>query len=305
MKLTAQNLQKTFLQHKFTAFLIIGVLILVGGAYLAYAKFFPLPKIEEIVEEHELNFDPEGIYALVVPRRDGNAINLNVKRVSQYQNFSYLITYSDEKGIDRGAGDLNTWIPIQKNQTEFSQEILLGTCSQGYTSGTAHCVFDKGVENGTLELHFKNTEKINSRLNRAKVYKLIVPWHLQKPDIALGVLISPDSHFQYKVSDNSLDNLSIVGFSVINDLSGLPKLPNGKQVFGKVYVLNVPTAKVLSQGNISLEEVSEPPKNAKISYYQESKNDWQMLDTKINKSKLTTTGSGAGIYTVLVDSSSK
>lgn len=305
MKFSAQNLQKIFIQHKITAFLIIGILILIGGGFFAYTKFFPPPKVEEIVEEHELPFDPAGPYALLIPRRDGNAINLNVKRASTYDSFSYQITYNDEKGIDRGAGDLNTWINIQKSQTEFSQEILFGTCSQGYTSGGAHCVFDKGVENGTLELRFKQIEKISSRLNKAKVYKLIIPWHLQKPDTALGVLTSPDTHFQYKIADSSLDNLSVVGFTVIHDLNGLPKLPEGKKVLGKVYTLNVPIARVLSKGNLSIELLENLPSDAKLAKYQESKNDWNILDTKITKNKATVTVEGSAIYTVFVDSSNK
>ena len=85
---------------------------------------------EAPIEEIELNFDPEGPYALLVPRRDGNAMNVVIKRVSSYDSFSYQITYTDEEGIDRGAGDPNTWIKVEKAKSEFDQLILFGTCSQ-------------------------------------------------------------------------------------------------------------------------------------------------------------------------------
>lgn len=302
MKFSAQKLQDLFIKHKITVLLILGITVLIFSGYLAYKKFFPPVKIQEIIEEHDLPFDPAGPYTVLIPRRDGNAINLNVKRASAYEGFSYQITYSDEKGIDRGAGDLNTWINIQKNQPEFMQEILLGTCSQGFTSGTSHCVFDKGVENGTLELHFRQTEKINSRLNKVKVYKLTTPWHLQKPDIALGTLTSPDTHFQYKIIASSNSDLSLIGYSIIQDLNGLSKLPNDKKVQGKVYGLNIPTAKVLSKGNITFELLDNLPSDTKVAFYPDGKNDWQFLDTKVNKNKLSATSEGAGIYTVLVDS---
>ncbi|MBI3485799.1 hypothetical protein HY025_02535 [Candidatus Daviesbacteria bacterium] len=304
MKFSVQYLKDFFLQHKITVFLILGVLVLVIGGFFAYKKFIPAPKVEEVVEEHELSFDPAGAYALLIPRRDGHAINLDVKRVSDYSSFSYQITYSDDKGIDRGAGSLDTWINIKDGQNEFTQEILFGTCSKGDTSDPLHCVFDTGVENGTLELHFKHITKVNSRLNKADVYKLTIPWHFQKPDVALGKLISPDTHFKYTILGSNSD-LSVVGFSDINDLSGSPKLPSNKQVLGKVYALSIPLAKVLPKGTVSIELSDKPSLSAKIAEYVESQNDWKILDTKISGSTLTTGADGAGIFAVFIDSSSK
>ena len=128
---------------------------------------------------------------------------------------------------------------------------------------------------------------------------MITQWHLQKPDIALGVLTSGDGHLNYKV-DGDRTELSNVGFSIINDLTGVPKLPSGKQVNGKVYSLNVPIAKELSSGQVSLELAENPSSEAKLYRYNGSKSEWEQLDTKVDGSKLSAKTNGAGIFAVLV-----
>ena len=128
---------------------------------------------------------------------------------------------------------------------------------------------------------------------------MITEWHLQKPDVALGSLTSGDGHLNYKV-DGDRTELSNVGFSIINDLTGVPKLPSGKQVNGKVYSLNVPIAKELSSGQVSLELAENPSSEAKLYRYNGSKSEWEELDTKVDGSKLSAKTNGAGIFAVLV-----
>jgi len=284
--------------HKTTVILVIVILALVFGGFKLYQNF---STNNAPAEEVDLSFDAEGPYALTFPRRDGNALVLNIKRTSSYDSISYDLAYtskpdettvkgnkvadgesSGEMGgsIDRGvSGTLDT----KDKKGEYEQEILFGTCSKNV------CKYDKGVENGTLNLHIKKG---------SKAYRMITQWHLQQPDVALGSLTSGDNHLLYKV-DGDRQALSNVGFSIINDLTGVPKLPAGKMVLGKVYSLNVPIAKSLPPGLVTFELVENPPVGAKLYRYNGSESKWEELDTKIDGSKLTAKANGAGIFAVL------
>lgn len=284
--------------HKMTVILISAVVLLLFGGFLAFQK---ITSSDNTTEESDLIFDAEGPYAQLLPRRDGNALILNLKRTSSYDSISYELAYTSKVGevategnktkpvggdgelvtsgsIDRGvAGTIDT----KDKKGEYEQEILFGTCSKNV------CKYDTGVENGTLTLHIKKGHKS---------YKMVTQWHLQKPDVALGVLTSGDGHLKYK-SGADRQTLSGVGFTIINDLTGVPKLPSGKIVYGKAYALNVPIAKTLPSGDVTLELAENPSSGAKI--YRFDGFDWKELDTKIEGSKLSTKADGAGIFAAL------
>lgn len=292
------RLKNLFPAHKFTVvlILILGILGFLGIQKLTFKETGPL-------EEIDLAFDAEGPYALLSPRRDGNALVLNLKRTASYDSISYELAYTsipeetivkgtkisdDGEGgkvtgsIDRGVrGTIDT----KEKKGEYQQEILFGSCSKNV------CKFDKGVENGTLSLHIRKGNK---------AYKMVTQWHLQKPDVALGRLTSGDEHLVYNV-EGDRQNLSNIGFTIINDLTGVPKLPSGKVVLGKVYSLNVPDAKGLPKGDISLELAENPPDGSKLYKFNQNKSEWQELDTKIDGSKLSAKVDGAGIFAVLTN----
>lgn len=276
--------------NRLTLILIVVVIIFLIAGFFAYQKFIANQTPEAPLEEVDLAFDPEGPYALLYPRRDGNALVLNLKRTASYDKISYELAYvsttNDEGsevgsgGIDRGvSGEINT----KDKKGEYEQEILFGTCSKNV------CKYDKGVENGTLTLHIQKGRN---------AYRLITQWHLQKPDIALGKLTSGDNHFTYQVDPNS-SNLSLVDYSIINDLSGAPKLPAGKQILGKVYGVNAPTAKSMPAGNITIELAAKPSSDAKIARFDDAANKWIEMDTKIDGNNVSAKSDTAGIITVL------
>ncbi len=282
------NFKEKFLANKFTAILIFAAIIILVIGFFAF-KTLTATKELQLLSDIELSFDPEGPFAILTPRKDGNALVLNIKRIASYDAFSYTITYTDETGIDRGAGDLNTWIDIKNKRSDYEQEILFGTCSKGATEDPRHCVFDKGVENGTLVLRIRKA---------TQPYKMGIQWHLQKPDLALGQLSSGDGHFTYTTT-NDRTALSLTAFTIINDLTGAPKLPENLAVQGKVYALNTPTARTVPAGAVSMELPENPPAEAKIGRYSEKDNKWEELETKISGSKLESSASGAGIFAVL------
>ncbi len=295
-----QNFKSFLVVHKVTVILAVVFVLLLSGGYWAFQNFSS-NKNSGQAEEVDLNFDPEGPYAILSPRRDGNALVLNLKRTSSYDAISYELAYTskpdetvvngskstdEEEGsasgsIDRGvAGNIDT----KDKKGEYEQEILFGTCSKNV------CKYDKGVENGTLTLHIKKD---------GKAYRMVTQWHLQQPDLALGVLNSGDGHLNYKLNADR-NTLSNIGFSIINDVTGVPKLPSGKEVSGKVYALNAPVAKELPGGDVSLELAENPKNGANLYRYDNSNGQWKELDTKVEGSKFSAKADGAGIFAVLV-----
>lgn len=302
-----EKLKQYLTVHKTTVILVAGLAVLLFGGISLFQKYNSSQNTQ--VEEVDLAFDAEGPYAQLFPRRDGNALILNLKRTASYDSISYELAYTskvsetavsgnkiifpsadaerkilEEEGdsksgvIDRGVvGTIDT----KEKKGEYEQEILFGTCSKNI------CKYDKGVENGTLTLHIKKGKQ---------AFRMITQWHLQKPDVALGSLTSGDNHFIYKV-DADREGLANVGFTIINDLTGVPKLPSGKEVLGKVYSLNVPIAKNLQAGDVSFELAENPPDGAKL--YRHDGGDWKELDTKVEGSKLSAKADGAGIFSVL------
>lgn len=283
--------------NKTTLILVAAVLVSGFLGFFGYQKFIAKPSGP--VEEVDLPFDAEGPYALLFPRRDGNALVLNLKRTASYDAITYELAYTSKadetkvagtKILDDGDGQSKTGsidrgvqgnIDTKDKKGEYEQEILFGTCSKNV------CKYDKGVENGTLTLHIRKG---------SKAYRMITQWHLQKPDVALGVLTSGDEHLVYKINAKR-EELVSVGFSIINDLTGVPKLPAGREVFGKVYALNVPIAKGLPAGLSSIELAQNPSSSDKLYRYDGS--GWQELGTKTAGNKLSAQADGAGIFAVL------
>lgn len=267
-----------FVTQKITLLLVFVIILLGVSGYIIYNKFINKSSTQ-VVQEVDLPFDPEGLYALLYPRRDGNAMVLNIKRTATYDAISYELAYSSE-GVDRGVMGI---IDTKQKKGEYEQEILFGTCSKNV------CKYDKDVENGTLTLHIKKGYQL---------FRMITLWHLQKPGVSLGVLTSGDGHFTYKIDPKAAD-LALVQYTIINDLSGAPKLPEKMGVVGKVYSLNASVAKIIPPAQVSIELADIPPKGSKIARFDEVKNDWIFYDTKIDGSKLSASIEVGGIFTVL------
>jgi len=263
-------------------FILLGViaLLIVGGFFASravIARFSPSEPIKEI----DLSFDPEGPYALLYPRRDGNALILNIKRTASYDQIKYDLVYN-ALGIDRAAsGEINT----KEKKGEYEQEILFGSCSTG-----GKCVYDEGVENGTLTLHIRRGRQ---------AFRMITQWRLQQPDVALGVLTSGDNHLTYNISTNSAD-LALIKYTIIHDLTGAPKLPSDKEILGKVYSINTPLAKVLSPGLLTIELVENPPETGKIARFDESSNSWILCETETSSNKISASLETGGIFATFV-----
>jgi len=295
---------KKFFSNKINIVLTVVLLLILGGAGFAVNKFLKVDPSTLPTEIVDLNFNPEGPYAILEPRRDGNAINLNIFRVASYESINYELAYqSAGSTADEGIGNIDRGvqgtIESKDKKSEYRQEILFGTCSKADTFAIASCVFDKNVENGTLILNIKKPYQKGDKVNT--IYKMVTSWHLQQPDVALGFITSTDNHFQYR-SKASEDELSIVGFTIVNELSGAPKLPAGKQVLGKVYAMNLSTAKVFPPGELTIELIDNAPEGSQVGRFNEAQNKWDLLETKIEGGKVIASAPGAGIFAVFVNS---
>lgn len=266
--------------NRLTLILVVVVAAVLIIGIFAYTRLIAGRDNNQIVgEEVDLNFDPEGPYAVLYPRNDGNALVLNIKRTSSYDSITYELAYSSE-GIDRGVtGEINT----QEKKGEYEQEVLFGTCSRNV------CKYDPDVENGTLTLHIRKGNQ---------AYRMITQWHLQKPVETNGKLVSGDEHFTYTINPKH-PGLSLMKYTIINDLTGAPKLPNNQQVTGKVYAVNTPVSVSLPEGSVSAELADKPSEDSKIYQYQDRDNSWKELDSKISGSTFTSPASSGGIFTVM------
>lgn len=293
------------LNSKLNIALVLVLVILVVGGGVAIAKLMKPVKIVLPIEEVAMSFDPNGPYAILEPRRDGNAIILNIKRVSGYEKITYELAYqsnlSDEEQGDGGSGSVERGVQgeiqnVDGSKSEYSQEILFGTCSKGDTFSTLHCVFDTGVEFGTLTLRIYQKPAKDAKVQI--VDKFVIPWRLQKPDVALGKIFSADNHFGY-VTKASRGDLVNIGFTIVQDLSGAPKLDDGLEFLGKVYALNVPTAKQFPTGGVTMEIAENIPDGAVIVQYSNQDNKWERLKSTISKSTIQAEASDAGIFAIV------
>src|SRR5437868_10128038 len=141
---------QVFFANPINAMLGLVLLVIVVGGIFGISKLLVKSEPQSLLPELDLPFTPDGPYAQLLPRRDGNALILNIYRVSSYDAISYELAYQSQneagESVDRGVtGNLNT----KDKKSDYSQEILFGTCSKGNTMDPLHCVFDKNVENGT------------------------------------------------------------------------------------------------------------------------------------------------------------
>src|SRR3989344_1764098 len=88
-----EKLKVYLLTHKITVGLILTLLFvsLFGGNWVI--SRFNVSN-NTLIEEVDLVFDAQGPYAQLFPRRDGNALILNIKRTSSYDSISYDLSYT-------------------------------------------------------------------------------------------------------------------------------------------------------------------------------------------------------------------
>lgn len=78
-------------------------------------------------------------------RPDGRELTLKIDNLKNFETVEYELIYLTE-GVQRGViGDVD----LKPGQTNFSRNLLLGTCSRG------KCRYDTNVTGGTLTVTFR------------------------------------------------------------------------------------------------------------------------------------------------------
>ena len=90
--------------HKITVILAVGLVLLGLFGWLGVKQFIQKTKSPVSIPEVDLSFDAEGPYAILSPRRDGNALLLNLKRTSSYDAISYELAYTSNVDETTVAG---------------------------------------------------------------------------------------------------------------------------------------------------------------------------------------------------------
>lgn len=266
--------------NKATLILVVILIVVVAIGFWVYKQVSSQIQYEQTPQvktpaEVELSFDPNGPYAILTPRADGDALTLDLKRVLGYGNISYELAYNDADGIARGV--VGT-IPTSDGKDEYSQEILFGTCSRNV------CKYDKGVSVGTLTLHIKKNNQS---------YKMVTSWHIQ-PVSDKTPFTSADTHFTYQPKTGS----SSPGYVIINDLTAVPTLSQNQQISSKVYSLSGSNSKDFPKGTVSLEVANTPTAKSQIEYFDLQSNSWTPLQTQISGDTLEAQAAGLGIFLV-------
>ncbi len=131
----------------------ISILIVIGGVILfTRSSSKPTPKTADtnVPEDVLPTADPSiNVDAKLQP--DGHTVILTIKNIaSDISSIEYEFSYTTGAGLPKG--DLSGH-PIDLNgKSEFSREILLGTCSRG------KCVYDEGVKTVSLVVKFNGSK---------------------------------------------------------------------------------------------------------------------------------------------------
>jgi len=168
--------------------------LVVGFIFLKNKKKTPIEEEETVAE---IPFEKRPFTSLT-PSKDGHWLKLEIDRIRvDAASLDYELLYKLPDGRTQGVPGT-----IQIEGSHIERDLLLGSESSGKYR------YDKGVENGTLTLRFRNEK---GKL----VGKLISDFHLQEAD---DVLTSTDGKFKYE-----FDKVPKNGFFIIMNTFGVPQ----------------------------------------------------------------------------------
>jgi hypothetical protein len=194
----------------------------------------------------------------LVPRKDGNAFSLFVRRMGQNESQEYEITYQTAEKTEQGIIG-----KIEQGSEYYEKEHLFGTCS------TKVCRYDKGVEFG------KFSTTISSPENE---YQLNFDFHLQKLSLSGGVLTQKDGSASLSISASSIpDSL----FFISHPTGGIPVSVKEKIIAGPFGFFSS-EFKMSKDATLSINLPKEAPKeNLTIWGWEKDDKRWIEYSTEI------------------------
>lgn len=145
---------------KLITFLIIGLIVLVGGGFLVVSsnkKTVPT-QVEQIPQEEKIStIKPEDIGLVLTASRDNRKVILEVKNTGGLAGLDYELSYTSKGDIPRGVIG---HIDIKQEGKPVRQEVTLGTCSDV-------CHYDEDVSDIKLILKVAKTDGTISSVEKS------------------------------------------------------------------------------------------------------------------------------------------
>jgi hypothetical protein len=253
---------------------LTAALFLGGCSCRSRSQPAPSPTPQPSPEVELRPFTPDMPVVSLYPREDGNALILRIEGVSQYQVIEAKVRYQTGEG--KLQGFLKTLKPEGKDFVEG--EGIFGTCSRGV------CRYDVGVEEGSVELIFKDLEGNES---------------LWKSGFRL---YGAGTEEELKSADGKL-SLTLPGanVTVIHSLLGIPGGEvNVYQEYG--YGIFPPFGQGEGEAEFKFFNLSDEFEDLKIAFWDGE--EWQFPEVVREKEALTISGEFSGNFIVLSKSPS-
>lgn len=144
---------------KLVTFLAVGLVILIGGAFLVLSssKRAEPPQEQVPVEEQITVIKPEDIGLVLSATSDNRKVILEVANTKDITGLDYELSYTSKGDIPRGVIG---HIDIKQAGKSVKQEITLGTCSDV-------CHYDEDVSDIKLILKVAKTDGTTSQVEKS------------------------------------------------------------------------------------------------------------------------------------------
>jgi len=245
---------------------VFAIAIIITFLLIGKNRSKPQSEKPQTVEEAIITPTIEDLsYFSLVPRRDGNAFNLIVKRIPNDASIDYEITYTTLENLSQGiVGE------AKAGQNEYQYEHLFGTCSKNV------CKYDKGVEFGQLTAQFKEPQKR---------YHTSFDFHLQNLGFVGGKLSLKDESASLDIPAGAISSSQ---FFISHQTGGLPSSVKEKILIGSPVGFFSSAGDRLSKEATLTVNLPKTPEGEVVAWGWDGKNEkWVEFPAEIKESKVT------------------
>lgn len=245
--------------------IVLSVLIvLIGGGFFAYQKFFQKEKVGESkkvitkkkpqINLLELEKRP---FVILLPRVDGHELFITIDSLKMgEEKVEYALEYQTGTMLQAGTGRIN----FEEEPTPVTKKILLGSCSKG------KCKYDEDVSGGSLTLYFEGKED----------YGVKGEFTLNKMSEKEGVFSSKDKKISLDVGKTGLASGTFV---VVFDTIGLPEEIDNKVLAGPIGFFTA-SKQSIKKADLTFKEIEQDLSGAKILGWNGK--EWQEYEVEID-----------------------
>lgn len=254
------------MKKKIFIFAIPVAIIVFLGVFIIVSK--PFTKAEKSQETIEITRNKPATsdlpYVTLIPRKDGNAFNLNIKRISQNSNIEYEITYLTGENVEQGI------VGQVAGESDYTKEHLFGTCS------TKVCKYDKGVEFGQYSGIVKD---------ETNEYETKFDFHLQNLGILGGTLSLKDESAVLELPKGALSSSQYI---ICHSTDGLPVSIKDKLIAGPVGFFSSGVATLQKDATLTINLSDQAPTGDIAVWAWDNKNEkWIEFPAEVKDQKVT------------------